>query len=63
MKHPGSDEWENLAETFDMGWQAEVIAVFQKYTDKVQGMLANELATQHMLTYSQVLSSSESDAL
>jgi trehalose 6-phosphate synthase/phosphatase len=63
MKHPGSDEWENLAEKFDMGWQAEVMEVFQKYTDKVQGMLINELVTQHMLTYSQVPSSSESDAL
>ncbi|GKU20121.1 unnamed protein product [Fusarium langsethiae] len=37
MKHPGSDEWENLAEKFDMGWQAEVMEVFQKYTDRVQG--------------------------
>lgn len=37
MKHPGQDEWENLAETLDMGWQSEVISVFQKYTDKVQG--------------------------
>lgn len=37
MKHPGSKEWENLAETFDMGWQTEVVDVFQKYTDKVPG--------------------------
>ncbi|KAB5513612.1 glycosyltransferase family 20 protein [Coniochaeta sp. 2T2.1] len=37
MKHPGSDEWENLAEKFDMGWQQEVLDVFQKYTDKVPG--------------------------
>lgn len=37
MKHPRSDEWENLAETFDMGWQQEVLDVFQKYTDKVPG--------------------------
>lgn len=37
MKHPGSDDWENLAETFDMGWQQEVLDVFQKYTDKVPG--------------------------
>ncbi|KFA79043.1 hypothetical protein S40288_08769 [Stachybotrys chartarum IBT 40288] len=37
MRNPGSDEWINLAEKFDMGWQAEVIAVFQKYTDKVTG--------------------------
>ncbi|KAF3763929.1 family 20 glycosyltransferase [Cryphonectria parasitica EP155] len=37
MKHPGSDEWENLAETFDMGWQPEVMDVFQSYTDKCPG--------------------------
>lgn len=37
MRHPGSQEWENLAETFDMGWQAEVMDVFQAYTDKVPG--------------------------
>lgn len=39
MKYPGSDEWENLAEKFDMGWQQEVLDVFQKYTDKVPGRL------------------------
>ncbi|CAM1503561.1 Fc.00g011520.m01.CDS01 [Cosmosporella sp. VM-42] len=37
MKHPGSDEWENLAEKFPMGWQSEVMEIFQKYTDKVPG--------------------------
>ncbi|KAJ6441410.1 trehalose-phosphatase [Purpureocillium lavendulum] len=37
MRNPGSQEWVNLAEKFDMGWQAEVMDVFQKYTDKVQG--------------------------
>ena len=37
MKHPGSDEWENLAEKFDMGWQQEVLDIFQQYTDKVPG--------------------------
>ncbi|KAJ4381457.1 hypothetical protein N0V85_008658 [Neurospora sp. IMI 360204] len=37
MRHPGSTEWENLAEKFDMGWQAEVLEVFQKYTDKTPG--------------------------
>ncbi|KAH6989494.1 family 20 glycosyltransferase [Ilyonectria sp. MPI-CAGE-AT-0026] len=37
MKNPGSDHWENLAETFPMGWQAEVMEIFQKYTDKVPG--------------------------
>ncbi|KAI5460306.1 putative trehalose-6-phosphate synthase/trehalose phosphatase [Mariannaea sp. PMI_226] len=37
MKNPGSDTWENLAEKFDMGWQAEVMEIFQKYTDRVPG--------------------------
>ncbi|EAQ91920.1 hypothetical protein CHGG_00155 [Chaetomium globosum CBS 148.51] len=37
MKHPGATEWENLAEKFDMGWQKEVLEVFQTYTDRVQG--------------------------
>ena len=37
MRHPGSTEWENLAEQFDMGWQKEVLDCFQKYTDKVPG--------------------------
>lgn len=37
MRHPGSQEWINLIETFDMSWQPEVMAVFQKYTEKTQG--------------------------
>lgn len=37
MRHPGQDEWQNLAEKLDMGWQSEVIDVFQKYTDRVPG--------------------------
>lgn len=37
MRHPGSQEWENLAETFDMGWQKEVMECFQKYTEKTPG--------------------------
>jgi len=37
MRHPGSKEWENLAETFDMSWQKEVMACFQKYTEKTPG--------------------------
>ena len=38
MKHPGSDEWENLAETTDMSWQREVMDVFEKYTERTQGL-------------------------
>jgi trehalose 6-phosphate synthase/phosphatase len=37
MRHPGDDRWENLAETFDMSWQREVIEVMQKYTDRAPG--------------------------
>jgi trehalose 6-phosphate synthase/phosphatase len=41
MRHPGSTEWENLAETFDMGWQQEVVEVFTKYTEKTPGSSPN----------------------
>lgn len=37
MRHPGSEEWENLAEKFDMGWQKEVMECFQKYTEMTPG--------------------------
>ncbi|KUJ14999.1 uncharacterized protein LY89DRAFT_686584 [Mollisia scopiformis] len=37
MRHPGHTEWENLAETFDMGWQVEVMECFQKYTELTPG--------------------------
>lgn len=39
MRHPGSSEWENLAETFDMSWQKEVRECFQRYTEKTPGKL------------------------
>jgi trehalose 6-phosphate synthase/phosphatase len=37
MRHPGSLEWENLAESTDMGWQKDVMECFQKYTEKTPG--------------------------
>ena len=37
IRHPGSEEWENLAEQLDMGWKEEVVRVFERYTDKVPG--------------------------
>lgn len=37
IRHPGESTWENLAEKFDMGWQQEVIDIFQKYTDRAPG--------------------------
>jgi trehalose 6-phosphate synthase/phosphatase len=39
MRYPGSAEWENLAETTDMGWQKEVMACFQKYTELTPGTI------------------------
>ncbi|CAI7576224.1 unnamed protein product [Penicillium glandicola] len=37
IRKPGSDDWENLAESSNMGWQKEVVEVFQHYTERTQG--------------------------
>ncbi|KAL3470202.1 glycosyltransferase family 20-domain-containing protein [Aspergillus californicus] len=37
MRMPQSDIWQNLAETTDMGWQMEVMEVFQHFTERTQG--------------------------
>ncbi|KAJ5555484.1 hypothetical protein N7535_007922 [Penicillium sp. DV-2018c] len=37
IRKPGSEEWENLAEKSDMGWQKEVVEVFQHFTERTQG--------------------------
>lgn len=37
MRHPGSTEWENLAESYDMSWQKEVFSCFEKYTELTPG--------------------------
>ncbi|KAI5863811.1 glycosyltransferase family 20 protein [Durotheca rogersii] len=37
IRHPGQSNWENLAEKLDMSWQADVMNLFQKYTDRVPG--------------------------
>lgn len=37
IRQPRSDDWENLAEQTNMGWQKEVIEVFQHYTERTQG--------------------------
>ena len=37
IRKPRSDDWENLAERTDMGWQKEVMDVFQHYTERTQG--------------------------
>ncbi|KAF2877880.1 alpha,alpha-trehalose-phosphate synthase-like protein subunit Tps2 [Massariosphaeria phaeospora] len=37
MRHPRQEDWENLTEKTDMTWQAEVIEIFQHYTERTQG--------------------------
>ncbi|MCJ1352593.1 MAG: threalose-6-phosphate phosphatase [Icmadophila ericetorum] len=37
IRQPGSDDWENLTEKTDMGWQADVMKIFQHYTERTQG--------------------------
>jgi len=37
LRRPGSDSWENLAASMDMGWQKEVMDVFSYYTERTQG--------------------------
>jgi trehalose 6-phosphate synthase/phosphatase len=46
MRQPGSNEWENLAEKFDMSWQKEVMSCFQKYTEKTPGISTRPLRPQ-----------------
>jgi trehalose 6-phosphate synthase/phosphatase len=43
LRHPGSSEWENLAEKYDMSWQVPVMECFQKYTEKTQGLFPTPL--------------------
>ncbi|KAK9377534.1 glycosyltransferase family 20-domain-containing protein [Lipomyces chichibuensis] len=37
MRRIGSESWVNLTETFDMGWQKDVVDIFQYYTERTQG--------------------------
>ncbi|PLB51733.1 putative alpha,alpha-trehalose-phosphate synthase subunit Tps2 [Aspergillus steynii IBT 23096] len=37
IRKPRSDDWENLAERSNMGWQREVMETFQHYTERTQG--------------------------
>ncbi|PGH12587.1 trehalose-phosphatase [Helicocarpus griseus UAMH5409] len=37
IRQPRSDDWENLTEKSDMGWQNEVMDIFQHYTERTQG--------------------------
>jgi trehalose 6-phosphate synthase/phosphatase len=40
MRHPHSEEWENVAAEMDMSWQQEVMEIFQYFTEQTQGMIA-----------------------
>ncbi|KAI9883518.1 MAG: hypothetical protein M1823_004707 [Watsoniomyces obsoletus] len=37
VREPRSSQWRNLAEQADMGWQTEVLDVFEKYTKQTKG--------------------------
>ena len=37
IRQPRSEEWENLTEKMDMGWQKEVMEIFGFYTERTQG--------------------------
>ncbi|KAL5332822.1 glycosyltransferase family 20-domain-containing protein [Aspergillus crustosus] len=37
IRMPRSENWQNLAETTDMGWQKEVIDIYQHFTERTQG--------------------------
>lgn len=37
LRRPRSEEWENLTAKSDMGWQREVMDIFQHYTERTQG--------------------------
>lgn len=37
IRLPQSQDWENLTEKTDMGWQKEVMDIFQHYTERTQG--------------------------
>ncbi|KAK7187373.1 hypothetical protein DPSP01_002500 [Paraphaeosphaeria sporulosa] len=37
MRHPATNDWENLTETTDMSWRSEAAEVFQHYADKTPG--------------------------
>ncbi|KAL4951323.1 glycosyltransferase family 20-domain-containing protein [Aspergillus filifer] len=37
IRMPRSEHWQNLAETTDMGWQKEVMDIYQHFTERTQG--------------------------
>lgn len=51
IRMPGSETWENLAESMDMEWQKVAMDVFAKYTERTQGMSTCFVSgTMHRLT-------------
>tara|TARA_R110002003_G_scaffold104_42_gene8573 strand:- start:9493 stop:11955 length:2463 start_codon:yes stop_codon:yes gene_type:complete len=50
MRHPQSEDWVNLTEKTDMGWQDEVLQIFQHYTDKTPGKLHDQSTNTTALT-------------
>ena len=37
VRHPRSDDWENITAETDMSWQQEVMTIFQHFTERTQG--------------------------
>lgn len=37
LRRPSSEQWENLTESMDMGWQKEVFDVFSHFTERTPG--------------------------
>ena len=37
IRHPGSEEWEDLTVSMDKSWQPEVIKIFSHFTERTQG--------------------------
>lgn len=54
MRHPGSEEWENLTDKTDMSWQQEVLDIFQQYTDKTQGKLSTSPRVEGLLIWTRI---------
>jgi trehalose 6-phosphate synthase/phosphatase len=49
IRHPRNTEWEDLTDTADMTWQAEVLDTFQHFTERTTGRLSTLFAHCWML--------------
>lgn len=56
MRHPHSEDWENVTAGMDMSWQQEVMDVFEYFTERTQGKVA-PLSAHLILSYSLLTSS------